>query len=113
MKWYRQFLAQAPLDLSPFVHLGTVPSSDPFPKGIWGKKTCALVVCYTGPLERAEEAVRPIRQRAAPAHARLGGAHAVPGPAKPVRPAAPQGPAVVLERRLRQGVARPGDRAAC
>src|SRR6516162_269392 len=62
MKWYRQFLAQAPLDLSPFVALGSVPSTDPFPKAIWGKKTCALVVCYTGPLEKAEEAVRPIRQ---------------------------------------------------
>jgi len=66
MKWYRQFLARAPLDLSPFVHLGTVPSADPFPKGIWGKKTCALVICYTGPLEKAEEAVRPIRQELPP-----------------------------------------------
>src|SRR5215471_10122009 len=54
MKWYRQFLAQAALDLSPFVHLGTVPSGEPFPKDLWGQKTCALVVCYTGPLEQAE-----------------------------------------------------------
>jgi FAD/FMN-containing dehydrogenase len=66
MRWYRQFLAQAPVDLSPFVHLGTVPSTDPFPKAIWGKKTCALVVCYTGPLENGEEAVRPIRQELPP-----------------------------------------------
>jgi FAD/FMN-containing dehydrogenase len=67
MKWYQEFLAKAPLDLSPFVHLGTVPSTDPFPKGIWGKKTCGLVVCYTGPLEQAEEAVvRPIRQELPP-----------------------------------------------
>ena len=62
MKWYRHFLARAPLDLSPFVHLGTVPSTDPFPKGIWGKKTCGLVVCYTGPIEKGEETVQPIRQ---------------------------------------------------
>src|SRR5215467_9022652 len=66
MKWYRQFLAKAPLNLSPFVHLGTVPSADPFPKAIWGKKTCALIVCYTGPLEKAEEAVKPIRQELPP-----------------------------------------------
>lgn len=66
MKWYREFLARAPLDLSPFVHLGTVPSGDPFPKSIWGRKTCGLVVCYTGPLEQAEEAVRPIRQELPP-----------------------------------------------
>jgi FAD/FMN-containing dehydrogenase len=66
MKWYRQFLPQAPLELSPFVHLGTVPSSDPFPKDIWGKKTCALVVCYTGSMEEAEAAVKPIRQELPP-----------------------------------------------
>jgi len=66
MKWYRQFLPQAPVDLSPFVHLGTVPSGDPFPKGLWGKKTCAVVVCHTGPLDQAEAAVKPIRQELPP-----------------------------------------------
>jgi FAD/FMN-containing dehydrogenase len=66
MKWYRQFLTRAPLELSPFVHLGTVPSADPFPKHLWGKKTCALVVCYTGPMEKAEETIKPIRQELPP-----------------------------------------------
>jgi FAD/FMN-containing dehydrogenase len=66
MKWYRDFLPQAPVDLSPFVHLGTIPSADPFPKTLWGKKTCALVVCYTGPLEKAQEAIKPIRQELPP-----------------------------------------------
>jgi len=66
MKWYRQFLPRAPLDLSPFVHLGAVPSADPFPRPHWGKKTCALVVCYTGPMEQAEAAVKPIRQELPP-----------------------------------------------
>ncbi|HEY2341572.1 MAG TPA: FAD-binding oxidoreductase, partial [Chthoniobacteraceae bacterium] len=66
MKWYRQFLPPASTDLSPFVHLGTIPSAEPFPKDLWGKKTCALIVCYTGPMEKAEEAVRPIRQELPP-----------------------------------------------
>jgi hypothetical protein len=66
MKWYRQFLPQAPVDLSPFVHLGTIPSGEPFPKNLWGKKTCAVVVCYTGPMEKAEEAVKAIRQELPP-----------------------------------------------
>ncbi len=66
LRWYRQFLPQASPDLSPFVHLGTVPSGGPFPKNLWGKKTCALVVCYTGPIEKAEEAVKPIRQELPP-----------------------------------------------
>jgi FAD/FMN-containing dehydrogenase len=63
MKWYRDFLPKASVDLSPFVHLGTIPSGDPFPKNLWGKKTCALVVCYTGPMTQAEAAVKPIRQQ--------------------------------------------------
>jgi hypothetical protein len=66
MKWYRQFLTRASAELSPFVHLGTVPSGDPFPKHLWGKKTCGLVVCYTGPMEKAESTVKPIRHELPP-----------------------------------------------
>jgi FAD/FMN-containing dehydrogenase len=66
MAWYRDFLPKAPVELSPFLHLGTVPATEPFPKEIWGKKNCALVTCYTGPMEKAEEAVRPIRQELPP-----------------------------------------------
>jgi hypothetical protein len=66
MKWYREFLARAPLELNLFLHLGTVPSTDPFPRDSWGKKTCALVICYTGPLDKAEEMVRPVRQELPP-----------------------------------------------
>ena len=53
MKWYREYLPKAPREMSPFLHLGTVPAGDPFPADIRGKKNCALVVCYTGPLESA------------------------------------------------------------
>jgi len=61
MAWYRDFLSQAPVELSPFLHLGTVPAAEPFQKELRGKKNCALVTCYTGPLDKAEEAVRPMR----------------------------------------------------
>jgi len=66
MKWYREFLPQAPAELSPFVHLGTMPAAAPFPEPLRGKKTCALVVCYTGPMERAEDAVAPLRRQLPP-----------------------------------------------
>ncbi len=66
MKWYREFLPRASVELSPFLHLGTVPAAEPFPKEIWGKKNCALVVCYTGPLDKAEEAIEPIRRELPP-----------------------------------------------
>jgi FAD/FMN-containing dehydrogenase len=61
MQWYREFLPQAPVELSSFFGLKTVPSTDPFPKEIWGKKICALISCSSGPLEKAEEAIKPMR----------------------------------------------------
>jgi FAD/FMN-containing dehydrogenase len=62
MQWYREFLPQAPEELFSFFGLKTVPSTEPFPQEIWGKKICALISCYNGPLEEAEEAMKPIRQ---------------------------------------------------
>jgi FAD/FMN-containing dehydrogenase len=66
MQWYREFLPKAPLELCPFLGLKIVPSTNPFPKELWGRKICASISCYSGPVERAEEAVKPIRQEEAP-----------------------------------------------
>ena len=66
MQWYRDFLMRAPLELCPFLGLKTVPSTNPFPKEHWGKRICALICCYSGPLEHAEEVVKPIRQELPP-----------------------------------------------
>jgi FAD/FMN-containing dehydrogenase len=67
MEWYREFLPKAPLELGVFLGLKTVPSTDPFPRDIWGKKICALIGCYSGSLEQAEQAVKPIRDELPPA----------------------------------------------
>jgi hypothetical protein len=37
-----------------------VPSTDPFPRAEWGKRICALVSCYLGSAEQAEQAMRPL-----------------------------------------------------
>ena len=66
MQWYREFLPQAPVELCSFLGLKTVPSTDPFPKELWGKPICALISCYSGPLDQAEAAVKPIRQALPP-----------------------------------------------
>lgn len=66
MKWYRDFLGRAPVELFPFVHLGTVPSAEPFPRQFWGKKTCGLVSCFSGPLDKGEAAIQPIRSELPP-----------------------------------------------
>ena len=85
---------------------GLCPRWIHFPRNIWGKKNCALVSCYSGPLEKAEEAIRPIRRELPPPILDWMGPDAFPRPAEPVRSSAAQGSAVVLERRLRQGAFR-------
>jgi hypothetical protein len=67
MQWYRNFLPAAPLELCPFLGLKTVPSKDPFPKELWGKKICALISCYNGSVDDGQKAMQPIRHELPPA----------------------------------------------
>ena len=60
MQWYRDFLPQAPEAFSPFLGLKTVPSAPPFPERIWGRKICALISSYDGPLEEAGAVIQPV-----------------------------------------------------
>jgi hypothetical protein len=62
MQWYRDFLPKAPLDLGVFVGIKTVPSTEPFPKEIWGKKIVALIGAYNGSAKVGEKAFAPIRK---------------------------------------------------
>jgi hypothetical protein len=62
MQWYREFIRQTPEELGLFLGLQLMPSAEPFPREGWGKQTCALVACWSGSLEKAEEMVRPIRK---------------------------------------------------
>jgi FAD/FMN-containing dehydrogenase len=61
MKWYRNFIAHAPDDLNGFFAFLVVPPGPPFPERLHNRKMCGVVWCYTGPLESAETAFRPIR----------------------------------------------------
>jgi FAD binding domain-containing protein/berberine-like enzyme len=67
MQWYRDFAPQAPEELCCFLGLKTVPSTDPFPRDIWGRKICALITCYNGPTDGAETAFKPLREGLPPA----------------------------------------------
>lgn len=66
MRWYREFILKAPADLSGFFAFMVVPPAPPFPEKLHGKKMCAVVWCYVGPLGKAEKVFAPIR-RAHPA----------------------------------------------
>jgi FAD/FMN-containing dehydrogenase len=66
MQAYREHLPGMPLELGAFVGLKTVPSTDPFPRALWGEKICALISCYSGPLENAAAALQPLRDALPP-----------------------------------------------
>jgi hypothetical protein len=72
MRWYADFISKASEDLYGFFAFITVDPEPPFPENLHLKKMCAVIWCYTGPLEEAEEAFRPIRQFGPPAFEFLG-----------------------------------------
>ena len=66
MRAYREFLPRAPEELGTFVGLKTVPSTDPFPREHWGKRACAVISCYAGPIAEGEKTMAALL-KAAPA----------------------------------------------
>src|SRR5229473_3341359 len=67
MRWYREFITQAPDDLNGFFAFLIVPPGPPFPEHLHNKKMCGVVWCYTGPMEQAEGTFKPIRGFLTPA----------------------------------------------
>jgi hypothetical protein len=60
MKWYREFILDAPEDLNGFFAFLTVPPAPPFPEHLHLQTMCGVVWCYTGDLAKAEEVFAPI-----------------------------------------------------
>jgi FAD/FMN-containing dehydrogenase len=67
MKWYREFILQAPEEITGFFAFLTVPPGPPFPEELHFKKMCALVWCYNGLMEKANEMLAPLRSFRHPA----------------------------------------------
>jgi hypothetical protein len=61
LRFYRDFIAGAPPELSAFFGFHIAPPAPFVPEHLHGAIACAIVVCYTGPLDQAEAAVKPIR----------------------------------------------------
>jgi hypothetical protein len=78
MRWYRDFIREAPEDLNGFFAFLTVPPAPPFPEELHLKKMCGIVWCYAGPEEETEEVFAPVQEVVPPA---LHGVHAMPYPA--------------------------------
>jgi FAD/FMN-containing dehydrogenase len=67
LRFWRDFIRSAPETINGWFALITVPPSPHFPDALHLKKMCAIVWCYTGPLDQAEAAFAPIRAFAPPA----------------------------------------------
>jgi FAD/FMN-containing dehydrogenase len=62
MSWYREFLPNAPEELTGFFAFLVVPPADPFPKELHMQKMCGVVWCHTGPEQEAHDALREARE---------------------------------------------------
>ena len=78
LRWYREFLPGAPVELNGFFMVGSVPPAPPFPEALHGRKVCGVVWVYTGAHEHAEEMLAPVRAFGTPL---MDGIHEVPFPA--------------------------------
>jgi FAD binding domain-containing protein/berberine-like enzyme len=75
MGWYRELLPSLPEELSGWFGALTIPPAPPFPEDLWGRKACGIIWCYTGPHDRADEVLAPVREFGNPL---LVGLHAMP-----------------------------------
>ena len=60
LRWYREWLPNAPEDVYAFYLTAEVPAGDPFPKELHGKKVCGLLWCFTS----SEDETKPFLQEA-------------------------------------------------
>jgi len=67
LDWYRTYIKEAPDVMNGFFAFLTVPPGPPFPEHLHMRKMCGIVWCYTGDLEMADDAFRPIREMFPPA----------------------------------------------
>jgi FAD/FMN-containing dehydrogenase len=66
LRVFREVMAQAPDDLMGVALYWTAPAEEPFPPEWHGKPVFILAGCWSGPLDQAEEAVKPFREVATP-----------------------------------------------
>jgi UDP-N-acetylenolpyruvoylglucosamine reductase len=61
MKWYREFITQAPEEMNGFFAMMSVPPGPPFPEELHLRKMCGIVWCYQGSMEQANTILESIR----------------------------------------------------
>jgi FAD/FMN-containing dehydrogenase len=66
MQWYREISLALPEDLYGFFAFLKVYPAPPFPEELHRKTMCGIIWAYCGPLDKVEEAFRPVRKFRAP-----------------------------------------------
>jgi hypothetical protein len=66
MRWYRTLQPSLPEELNGWIALLTIPPAPPFPEELWGRRACGIVWCYTGPHDKADEVLAPVKEFGSP-----------------------------------------------
>jgi FAD/FMN-containing dehydrogenase len=66
LRFYREFVADAPDELGSVVRLGTVPPLPGIPENLHWRPAIAVACCYAGAVEDGERAVRALRRFGTP-----------------------------------------------
>ena len=62
LRFYEEYMAQAPDEVSPITVLGRVPHAEVFPEESHGKPYVALLAMYSGSVDEGERVLAPMRQ---------------------------------------------------
>lgn len=71
MRWYREWLPNAPEDVYAFYLIAEVPG-EPFPEEIHGEKVCGVMWCYLGDPDDIDGVLRPAHDVAEPLFEHVG-----------------------------------------
>ena len=63
LRWYNDYTPKAPDALTGTLILMTVAPEAPFPEELWNQRMVAIIWCWSGPLDQAEDLFLPIRTR--------------------------------------------------
>src|SRR5690348_12790964 len=66
LRWYRSVVPSLPEELNGWIALLTIPPAPPFPEELWGRRACGIVWCYTGPHNKADEVLAPVKEFGSP-----------------------------------------------
>jgi FAD/FMN-containing dehydrogenase len=66
LRFYRDFVHDAPDELGTVVRFGTAPPLPVIPEDLHWRRVVIVASCYAGPIEEAEDVLRPLRAFGAP-----------------------------------------------